>query len=223
MSKSNYQNLSEAYISNLREDFWDCVLQPCKNGRTSYKLENSKGWWDFIRPDCNTSSSYDCIDCVIGPWSDCNTNGKQYRTIKPPIGKGTCSVDLNATSQKCTPPPPIPCEYKENISTSCIYKDKLNFPCTPGEVYPGENTIDYIITKPAQNGGSCNLPAPKTVTCNNAIGCTAANVINYVLNDKTFSSDLRTNRFGKYLNTTVSKDGAFCYLLILYLNIIIYI
>ena len=233
MSKSDYQNLKEAYLSNvkpIRENYGRCekVTDICKypyfdnNGKyvqqdttTQYEVFKDdvgrSGWYDVFPLGCSKPKTVNCPDkskfgCLIGPWSEC-INGIQTRKIDPPGQGGDCPE--SATSRECG----TPCVYKykeKPRDNTCTYEGAFRIPCFPfANKATGKNIIDYDIITPAKNGGSCN-PYPKIENCNNADNCSAKNLVDWVLNDNTFSSkpgDFRYERFKTYLQTTLNNTN----------------
>lgn len=197
MSRSDYLNLNRAYLSNvkqiIKENYGTCIAgirDSCKVGQektTQYEVFQDgpkKHPFDWIAITCNGKKTVNCpdeyrygADCIIGTWSGC-VNGNETRKITPSIGAGKC--ESNVTSRECG----TPCVYEEKPGV-CNLKNTITLPCYPLTVHDGKMTTNYVKTKDAMNGGSCNIPVSKETDCK-VYGCKGENILKLIIKENYF-------------------------------------
>jgi hypothetical protein len=157
MSKSDYQNLKEAYLSNvkpIRENYGQCnlITDFCtEQGQTEttqiqvFDAGSGPQWYDWYPKTCRTDkyTVKGCpkSDCRYSEWTEC-TNGNQTRKFIPEFNGGICNIqNKNDTSRKCG----YPCNV---ITENC--KDGKQ---------------KQYISIPAKNGGFCEISENKILDC----------------------------------------------------------
>lgn len=224
MSRSNYQNLKEAYLSDIgpiRENYNSPNCTPTTNNinkcSATQKTYNQQyipkpTLFDWF-PDCR-QKTFACppVSYKLSNWENC-VNGIQKRTVYPVYdgsGKPEASFVGTIMSESCG----TPCVYTEQKG-QCVPNPVSGppGPNTPGRipcfinktVHPGTFKVTHVKTQEARDGGSCNPPPPeRTENCNYS-SCTIENIVKYLLTtDNAFVEsvlDTRTNQMTQSIAT----------------------
>lgn len=201
MSRSNYQNLKEAYLSDIgpiKENYNSPNCAPTTNTiancsattrQYNQQYKPTPTWYDWF-PNCS-QKTFNCPAPTykLSNWQNCK-NGEQIRTVDAVYdGSGQPQINFQGTIMK--QPCGTPCVIGETKGV-CIPDDTTGrIPCSINSLtYPGKITTTYNVIKPSPDGGSCNIPPNRPgESCNNANGCNIENIVKYFLNtDKAFEN-----------------------------------